>query len=181
MTLPAAATTPLQYDENGVRDFTVRRPPIEFRIDDDVFHAPNVIAPAKLKALATAAAGIDMNTLTSDTTGDAFEAAVAKLANLFGTLIGGADGRLFAARMQSRGRRMGDDGEDANGTPIPPADDPLPIDLTGQAIPVLWFLLESYGMRPTVPSSPLSAGSTDGEPATAGDGTSSTDGASIEA
>jgi hypothetical protein len=173
MTNPAAA--PLQVDSDGVRDFTVRRPPIVFRIDDDVFHAPNVIAPVKLKTLAAAAGGIDMSTLTEQSGDDEFQALIARLGSLFSTLIGGNDGKLFAARMASEGLKAGDERKDGT---LVEQDDPLPIDLISQVIPVLWFLLEAYGMRPTVPSSPLPTGLMDGVPVTVGDGTSSTDGAS---
>jgi hypothetical protein len=173
MTNPAAA--PLQVDDQGVRDFTMRRPPVVFRIDDDVFHAPNVIAPVKLRALAAAAGSIDMSTLTEQSGDDEFRALIARLGSLFATLIGGKDGKLFADRMASEGLKAGDEREDGT---LVEQDDPLPIDLISQVIPVLWFLLESYGMRPTVPPSPSPTGSMDGAPVTVGDGTSSTDGAS---
>ncbi len=175
MTTPAA----IQYDADGVRDFTVRRPTIEFRIGDDVFHAPNVIAATKLKAMASAVQGLD----TADAgallqSGNGLDELVLRIAGLFRTLIGGADGRRFADRLLSLGRSAGDEGTNIDGTPIPPVDDPEPIDLLTQALPVLWFLMESYGLRPTVPSVPLPTGSTDGVQDSLSDGTPSTDGAS---
>lgn len=152
MTTPdAAAVTP---------DFTIRRPPIQFTIDGDTFSAPNVLSPITLRKLAAQATSIGDLGNISDI--ESIVKAIDVLGEIMVALMPGASGQLFKARLASEGG----DGE------------PLPIDLMGQAIPAFYFLLERYGLRPTVPSSPLPTGSTDGQTSTPSDGISSTAGVS---
>ena len=140
-------TNPDAADE--IKDFTVRRPPIRFRIDEDVFLAPPAIGGFLLRKLG----GLH-----------------SQLGDVTGALATDADAmdRIISV--------MGDPDADP---PRPPA--PAQIGLMDQALPVLYYLLECYGLRPTQPSSPSPAGSTDGTPDTPSVGTSSTDGAWPEA
>ena len=164
MTAPNPVGDAPAVDADGVRDFTIRRAPIEFRVDDDVFKAPNVMAIPKLRQLAALHAEMG-DTATLMATADGIDKVLDLTSRMFGLMIGGADGRHFVERLNS----AGDD------------DDPIPIDLTKQALPILFYVLEQRGMRPTEPSSASLPGSTDGQTDTPSDGTSSTDGASPEA
>lgn len=151
-----AALPPL--DANGVPDFTVHREPISFRVDDDVFQAPPIIGGFQLRKLG------ELHGEFSTITDFAAESdrLVTLVAEMFKVLIPGGGGQLFAARMMS------------DGAP----ESPKPIGLMDQAMPVMYFLLEKYGLRPTVPSLPSAPGSTDGQTDGRSDGTSSTAGAS---
>lgn len=145
-----------------VRDFTIRRPPIEFRIDDDVFRAPPIISAITMKRIAGQRAALaDLGNI-SQLDDDALVGLFRRLGDVFKILIPGASGKLFAARLLAGI----DDDDDAE-----PDENALqPIDLVQQALPVLYYLLERYGLRPTAPSSSsvssvAAGGSTDGAPA----------------
>lgn len=140
-------------DQGIIRDFTIHREPKQFRIDDDVFKAPAIISPVALQEISILYAGIgDLATVTND-----IERTLVLLGKIFTILLPGPSGARFKERLLS-------------------AEEPL--DLNGQVIPVLYWLLEQYGMRPTQPSSPSPDGSTDGPTNTPNGGTSSTDGPS---
>lgn len=153
MTQPDAAdtTTP---------DFTIKREPITFTIDGDVFSAPALTAPFTLRKLAEVAGGLGR--LGDLTDVQSVIEAINALGAVMALLMPGPSGKLFKARLESQG------GE----------EDPVPIDLMSQAIPAFYYLMERKGLRPTVPSSPSPIGSTDGQTSTPSDGTSSTAGAS---
>jgi hypothetical protein len=140
--------------ENGVRDFTLRREPYRFRIDDDVFVAPPIMSPRNLTKLA------NLHSQIGDTTdinsAEGFGRVLGLVADMFRALLPGPSGERFVERLES---------------------DTEPIDLTGQALPIVFWLLEQYGLRPTVPSSVSSTGSTEDATDTPSDGDSSTDGA----
>ncbi len=157
-------TTP---DPDQIRDFTIPMVPKQFRVDDDVFKAPAIMSPIAMKKLAGLHAELgDVGSLSNDV-----GRAIGITAELFTVLLPGPSGRRFKERLLSEGREADpDDGR-------PDADPPI-IDLMQQAIPILYWLLEQYGLRPTEPSSPSPAGSTDGQTDTPNVGTSSTDGAS---
>lgn len=144
----------------AVPDFTIRREPHRFTIDEDTFSAPAFLAPFTLKQLAVEAGSIgDLGKLTDvDSVIKAIDTASAVMA----TLMPGESGQRFKARLESQG------GE----------GDPKPIDLMQQAIPALYYLLECYGLRPTKPSSSSLDGSTDGQTNDPSAGTSSTAGPS---
>lgn len=143
-------TTP----EQDIRDFTLPVKPIRFRIDDDLFEAPGILSIITLRRIATLYREVapKLTNLTRD------DAEIAErldaIAGLFRTLIPGASGERFAERLTSETE---------------------PIDLMRQAMPILHYLLERYGLRPTQPSS----GSANGSTTLNGD-MSSTDGASPE-
>jgi hypothetical protein len=148
-------------DENGVRDFTVKRPPHRFRIDDDVFAAPAVISPVALKRLAAlhSQMGDRMGSLSdaSEMTPERFDQILKLIEDMFKILLPGDSGERFASRMR---------------------DENAPLDVVGQLIPIIYWLLEQYGLRPTLPSSDSPTGSTEAGTDTQSDGGSSMDGAS---
>lgn len=152
MTTPdAAAVTP---------DFTIKREPITFTIDDDTFSAPALTSPVTLKKLAEVSGALgDIGNMTDLAS---VMKAIDALGSIMVALMPGASGRLFVERLNSEGG----DGQ------------PAPIDLLAQALPAFYFLMERKGLRPTTPSSASSSGSTDGQTNTPSDGTSSTAGAS---
>jgi hypothetical protein len=148
------------YDAEGVRDFTVARKPHRFRIAPDLFTAPAIISAHTLRTAARLHGSLgDMDMSTDEGLGGALTA----VAEVMKVLIPGPDGVRFAERLLT-------DGADEN-TPA--------IDLQAEALPVIYWLLEQYGLgRPTVPSSDLPAGSTASTTGDPTDTTSSTDGVS---
>lgn len=164
----------LKYDDDGVVDFTIRRDPIKFRIDDDIFQAPPLIGGYVLRRLGSLHARLGDASALVGQDAQASDRMIQLVADIFQLLIGGAGGKRFAARLLSDGS-PGDLDADP---PVPPS--PPVIGLTTQALPALYYLLERYGLRPTVPSSPSEAGSTDGETDIRNAGISSTAGVSLE-
>lgn len=153
MTTPDAAAS-------GTPDFTIKREPITFTIDDDVFSAPALTSPVTLRMLADVAGSLgDLGNL-GDLEG--VMKAIDALGSIMVALMPGASGKLFVERLNSEG------GE----------GQPAPIDLLKQGLPAFYYLMERKGLRPTVPSSASSTGSTDGATNIPSDGTSSTAGAS---
>jgi hypothetical protein len=165
MTAPDAADSPTP-------DFTVRRAPIPFTIAPDTFVAPPMIGGFMLRKLAGLHAQLGDVTAAIGSDGDAVEKLMTVMADMFMALLPGAAGRRFAERLLSDGNPG-----DPDADPPVPASPPM-IGLMDEAMPALYYLLERYGLRPTVPSSPSPAGSTDGRTDIPSDGTSSTDGAS---
>ena len=169
MTSPDAAvpspSPPL--DANGLPDFTVRREFHSFRVDDDVFTAPGTIGGYQIRKIGQLHSEF---ALITDFAGET-DHMIFLVSEMFKVLLPGADGRLFAERMMSDGD-PGDPFTVAAGVWVLGMD---------QAIPILYFLLERYGLRPTVPSSPSLSGSTAGLTDGPSDGTSSTAGASLAA
>lgn len=135
-----------------IRDFTLPMEPIRFRVDQDEFTAPAFLSPVVLKRFAARFA--EVQPLLANPMAD-IEAAMNGFADLFVTLIPGESGQRLHDRLLSEDH---------------------PIDLTRQALPILFFLMESWGLRPTQPS----LSSPDGS-ATPSEDTSSTAGASPEA
>lgn len=170
MTSPdaAAPATLPPLDANGVPDFTVHRQSITFRVDDDVFQAPPTIGGFQLRKLGELHG--EFSTITDFLSESA--RLITIVAEIMKVLIPGPQGRLFAARMMSDGNP----GDPEADPPVPPS--PKPIGLMDQAMPIMYFMLEKYGLRPTVPSLPSAPGSTDGQTDGRSDGTSSTAGAS---
>lgn len=178
MTAPDAAgmAAPIgpQFDSDGVPDFTIRREPHRFRVDGDLFTAPPLIGGYMMRKLGAMHGQLgDITTLIGQDD-DAIEKVTTLIAEMFKALMPGPDGKLFAARLMSDGN-PGDPEADPPVEPSPPV-----IGLMNQAMPILYWLLEQYGLRPTVPSSPSPTGSMDGATDIPSVGTSSTDGASPE-
>ena len=170
MTAPDAADAP----DWEVKDFTIHRPPISFRVDDDTFVAPPIIGGFMMRKLGAMHAQLGDITAVIGTDEDAVGNLMALVADMFKALVPGPGGKRFAERLLSDGNP----GDPEADPPVPPS--PPVIGLMDQAMPIMYWLLERYGLRPTVPSSPSPAGSTDGQTDTLNGGTSSTDGASSE-
>lgn len=158
MTEPPAPHT----DNSGIRDFTLKRQPFVFQIDGDVFRAPAKLSIGRIKKVANLAAS--MGEVTVETDLGQLTETVSKIYRL---LLPGVSGERFVARLQAE--------EDDNESGEEPVE---PIDLLGEALPVLMGILEHYGMRPTKPSQPSLDGLMAELTATQSDDTSSTDGAS---
>lgn len=120
--------------------------PIEFKVGKDVFRAPAVVAPILLGRITAAAQGF------SEPDGDMGKK-LEYAAEIFDQLLTPETAPRFRERLLSATE---------------------PIDLNRQAVPILYWLMEVYGMRPTQPSlssmdgvSDGGPGSTDGVPNTA--------------
>lgn len=139
-----------------IQDFSLPMAPKRFRLDPDTFEAPAIMSAMTMRRIATLYSGMPAldGVQGIDTT-------LAQVTEMFGILLPGESGERFVARLNTAGG----------------PDDPPPIDLSRQALPVMQWLMEQYGMRPTQPSSASSDGSTDGTPTTPNDGTGSTAGA----
>jgi hypothetical protein len=148
----------------GPRDFSLPMDPKPFRIDPDDFEAPPLLAPMVLRNLGR------LHTELGDQAD--IEKTLTLVSDMFAMVLPGPSGERFRARLLTESRAA----DPETGRPA----DPPPIDLVRQALPVLYWLLEEYGIRPTEPSSPSPNGSTDGAQDTPSGGISSTDGASAE-
>lgn len=124
------------------RDFTSKREPIEFTIDDDVFRAPASIPAAVLLDL------MGMQEQLGDLTKLDPEKGLQLLVDIFNLLLTPASATRFKERLTSREE---------------------PLDLQEQVIPIIEWLVEEYTARPTKPSLNSPAGSaTNGGASTAG-------------
>lgn len=140
-------------------DFTdPTRRPKAFVLDGETFTAPAKLSAKTLRKIAALRG--DFGSLRAEDDIDKIFDVVSRVYALF---LPGDDGRRFLARLNA----------DAEEDP-----DVVPIDLMAEAVPILYWLLEQYGLRPTKPSPASPAGLTDDPMATLNDGTSSTDGAS---
>lgn len=131
-------------DQDGnaeIRDFTIVWKPKQFRIDDDVFEAQPLLALSVLSQLAKIGGGLQ---------GLAPEQMVERFTEVFDLILKPASAERFRQRIAGEG-------------------DTPPLDLQQQLLPIVLWLLEAYGMRPTEPSqnSSTSPNST-GEPSTDG-------------
>lgn len=138
-------------DQDGnveIWDFTITDPPKRFRLDPppdgEVFEAPPLIGGHTLVALVKGARKIQADLQAGDE-----DALMTGINQLFGELLTEDSAPKFIERISDRKR---------------------PVDLKRQLLPVLYKLMEAYGLRPT--QEPTASSST-----SAGDGTSSTDGA----
>jgi hypothetical protein len=160
MTSPAASTTP---------DFTVTVEPIVFRCDGVEYKAPRTIHPLNLKSMLAAASKVNFD----DTAYlmEHFEEVTPLMQQVLRSLVPGKGGEHLAARMAAP--ILSEDELEAN------PDAMRPLDLIRQALPIMTYLLEELGLRPTTPSSVSSDGSMADTTGTPSDGTSSTDGHSL--
>jgi hypothetical protein len=159
-------------DAAGTPDFTVRREPIPFTIYPDTFVAPPLIGGFMLRKLAGLHADLAPILALMDTDADGVGQLMALMADMFRAMIPGPGGQRFAERLLSDGNP----GDPEADPPVPPS--PPIIGLMDEAMPAMYYLLERYGLRPMVPSSPSPVGSTDGQTDAPSDGTSSTGGVS---
>lgn len=126
----AMITAQLPDDEVDIKDFTVDRKYIKFKIDNDVFDAYPVIGAPVLQQVSKVASNIDKTISEGDLT---------PLITICQALLVPTAAERFVARLQSS------DGDQV-------------LDLRRQVVPVLFYLLERHGLRPTQPSSDSSAG-----------------------
>ncbi len=146
-----------------IPDFSI--PDIPFKMDDDIFVAPGTIAPTTLQSIAATHANLQADNAVVQADGETREelasrkikVTLERVAGLFQLLMPGEHGDRFAHRLL------------ADPTVDP---DTRPISLNTQALPVLYLLMERYGVRPTPQSSALPSAlgtgdSTAGAPAAA--------------
>lgn len=123
-------TPPPPDDEVEIRDFTLKVKRIKFKIDDDVFEAYAALSlPLMQKLIKTAKSLGDM---VKEEKFDGISA-------IFNELLYPQSAERFNQRTQA----IGDEA----------------IDVKQQLIPILYHLLEKYGVRPTQLSSDSSTGS----------------------
>lgn len=123
-------TAPRDADTVEIRDFTIRQKKVKFRIDDDVFEAYAILGLPLLQELV--ATSKKLGAMIEDQNYGAFF-------EIFDKILYPDSAKRFRERAES----IGDDA----------------IDVKRQLLPVLYFLLEEYGVRPTQPSLSSSSGS----------------------
>ncbi|MGH9857912.1 MAG: hypothetical protein ACRD4B_08720 [Acidobacteriota bacterium] len=109
------------------RDFTISTEPITFKVGPDVFTAHPILATVIIGELVTVVK--DMETMEGDQIGIQLSA----VGDLFKLMLTDDCADRFVERLSSR-------------------DEPL--DLKQQVIPIMFWLMEEYGLRPTEPSTP---------------------------
>lgn len=150
---------PAGVADDEIRDFTLPMKPKRFKIDADVFQSPAILSPIALRRIAELHKSLgDISAMSTDTP-EGVDRMIDAVADIFSIFLPGNDGARFVKRLRSTGA----------------SDDVPAVDLTRQAIPALYWLLEEYGLRPTLQSSPLlsdsvTGDSTDGHLATASTG-----------
>lgn len=143
--LNAIVGTVTDDGEVEIKDFTLKVKRFGFKIDNDIFRAHAALGLPTMQDLVKVARG--MGDAVKDGNYDGIVA-------VFRELLDDPSATRFAARVISKG-------DDA-------------IDVKKQLIPILYWLLEKYGLRPTPVSSGSSAGSASGT-----GGTTSTPGSLI--
>lgn len=136
-------------DQIEIKDFTLKIKRYGFKIDQDIFHAHAAMGLPAMQDLIKVSKSIGDAMRTGE-----YDA----ITEIFKQLLDGPSGERFAQRVISRGA-------DA-------------IDVRKQLLPVIYWLLEKHGLRPTQPSSASSTGSpsgTGGTSSTAGSLTGATD------
>lgn len=142
MTTSTFTAPPTQADEVEIKDFTIKEKRIKFRVDDDVFEAYGLLGLPLLQELVHAAH--EIGDLVKEQNYDGFM-------QIFDKLLYPESATRFKERIASQG------------------DDT--IDVKRQLLPIIYYILEKHGVRPTQLSSDLSVGSPNGT-----GGTTSTDG-----
>lgn len=132
-------------DEIEIKDFTLKVRKFAFRIDRDVFRCHAALGLPAMQDLMRVARELSEAMKTGD---------YQPITDVFRELLDEAGAARFTERVRARG-------EDA-------------IDVKKQLLPIIYWLLEKHGLRPTRPSSDSSAGSPSGT-----GGTTSTAGSSI--
>lgn len=123
------------------KDFSKKREPVEFKIDDDLFVAPPVLPIPTMQELAETAESIKTEKNNA--------ALFAKITSIFDAVLTDTSARRFRERISSK-------------------EEPVDIE---QLVDIMLWLLEEYGLRPTQPSSDSSSGAlsvTSGTLSTAG-------------
>lgn len=121
--------TLIEDDFVDIKDFSVERKPIRFRCEGDVFEGNRVLGLTVIQDVVKTSQRISSVMEGGDVT---------PVIDIFKALLTPASAEVFVRRLLSQ-------------------DDDA-IDIQRQAIPVLYYLLEEHGLRPTQPSSPSSTG-----------------------
>lgn len=137
---------PPPADEIQIKDFTIREKRIPFSIDGDRFEAYALLGLPMLQELVVVARSV--GEMVKDQKYDA-------MLDIFDKVLYPESAKRFRERAEA----LGDEA----------------IDVKRQLMPILYFLLEKYGLRPTQPSSDSSTGSSSET-----GGTSSTGGTSLQ-
>lgn len=142
---PLQQTIDMVNDQDAVniKDFTLKRKRILFKLDDDVFEARSKISLALMQDMMRV--GKSMESIEKD---GKFE----RIVEVFNNLLVPASAERFAQRVTTN-------------------NDAEAVDAREELIPILFWLLEQYGLRPTQPSSDSSTGSpseSDGTTSTVG-------------
>jgi len=137
-------------DDNDIvpiRDFSLARRRVKFKVDDDIFEAYTVLGAATLQVLSQLSDSVSkMGNMKAGASVD-----MEPIAQIFDELLTSESAQRMRVRLTARG------------------DDAL--DIRRQLMPIIYMLLEEYGVRPTQLSSDSSAGSpseTDGTASTVG-------------
>jgi len=141
-------TSPYDGDNVRIRDFSYNPPPIEFTADGDVFYGYPVLGASTIQDLSNVLSTGHL-TPTPGQDRDIAET-LETIAQLFDAVLKPESAELFRTRIFDRER---------------------PLDLRRQVIPIVQWILERHGLRPTQPSSSSSTGSqdeTDGTTSAAG-------------
>lgn len=117
-------------DHVNIKDFTITQKTVSFKIDDDIFEAIAVLGLTQMQDVIVTAGSINELTHAGDT--DA-------ILRVFDSILTEGSAKRF------RERAMSKDHNDA-------------LDVRRQLIPILQYLLEEYGVRPTQPSLDSSSG-----------------------
>lgn len=119
--------------EPTMRDFSSKRKPISFTIEADVFHGPAVLPAAVFGELMEAAKGLGSFQMTD---AKQVDAALERVAEFTDLILTPETAPRFRERLLSRTE---------------------PLDLVEQVLPIVQWLAEVYGMRPTqAPSNSVS-------------------------
>ena len=141
-----AFAPPQDTDVVQIRDFTIRQKKIKFKIDEDVFEAYAILGLPLLQEIVQTSK--KLGAMVEEQNYNAFF-------EIFDKILYPESAKRFRTRAES----IGDDA----------------IDVKRQLLPVLYYLLEEYGVRPTQPSLDSSSGLPSGI-----SGTTSTPGSSLE-
>jgi len=137
------------FGDDGIKDFSIPDKPKPFRIGplpDDVFEAPPILAPVTLVNLPNLLRSLGSLGAITDEQGAA--QVMEGVKDVFRELLTTESGERFAARLDSKDR---------------------PVDLLRQVIPIVQWMMEAYGLRPTqVSSSSPESSEADGTPSTDG-------------
>lgn len=142
-------------DQVEIKDFTIKEKRTKFKIDGDIFEATAIMSIPLMQGMVGVSKGVGA---LSELEGDDLDAKLQGFYQIFDQVLVPASAARFRERLEADSRS-----EDA-------------LDARRQVIPILYHLLEVFGVRPTQQSSDSSTGSPSET-----DGITSTDGASPEA
>jgi hypothetical protein len=114
--------------EVSFKDFTKAKKRVQFQIDEDVFEAPSVLPIPTMQELARVTDKLKTATSSDETLG--------QVIGIFDVILLEASAKRMRERVASK-------------------EEPVDIE---QLTEIMLWLLEVYGLRPTTPSSPSSAG-----------------------